>query len=81
MMDATNYQIGYYPRFVVEPGHAASEGQSYRDDRPAWCSGTRDGNQSLVVPWFRLQPASRAPLRSLRGDRGGRFRRRRDVRA
>ena len=51
MMDATKYQIGYYPP-PVEPGHVYEWMQKdHIETAPAWCSvDLRDGNQSLVVP-------------------------------
>ena len=51
MMDATKYQIGYYPP-PVEPGHVYEWTQKdHIETAPAWCSvDLRDGNQSLVVP-------------------------------
>ena len=50
-MDATKYQIGYYPP-PVEPGHVYEWTQKdHIETAPAWCSvDLRDGNQSLVVP-------------------------------
>ena len=50
MMDATKYQIGYYPP-PVEPGHVYEWMQKdHIETAPAWCSvDLRDGNQSLVV--------------------------------
>ena len=51
MMDATIYQIGYYPP-PVEPGHVYEWMQKdHIETAPAWCSvDLRDGNQSLIVP-------------------------------
>ena len=51
MMDATKYQIGYYPP-PVEPGHVYEWMQKdHIETAPAWCSvDLRDGNQALVDP-------------------------------
>ena len=51
MMDASKYQIGYYPP-PVEPGHVYEwTMKDHIEKAPAWCSvDLRDGNQSLIVP-------------------------------
>lgn len=51
MMDATKYQIGYYPP-PVEPGHVYEWMQKdHIETAPAWCSvDLRDGNQALITP-------------------------------
>ena len=51
MMDATKYQIGYYPP-SVEPGHVYEWMQKdHIETAPAWCSvDLRDGNQALITP-------------------------------
>ncbi len=48
MMDATKYQIGYYPA----PGqHYKWVTKDHIEKAPVWCSvDMRDGNQSLVIP-------------------------------
>ena len=51
MMDASKYNVGYYPP-PVEPGHVYEWPQKdHIEQAPAWCSvDLRDGNQSLIVP-------------------------------
>ena len=51
MMDATKYQVGYYPP-PVEPGHVFRWPQKdHIEKAPSWCSvDLRDGNQSLIIP-------------------------------
>ena len=48
MMDASKYQIGYYPA----PGDNTSwVKKDYIQKAPQWCSvDLRDGNQSLIIP-------------------------------
>ena len=48
MMDATKYQIGYYP---APAGEYEWVKKDHITTPPAWCSvDLRDGNQSLIVP-------------------------------
>ena len=48
MMDATKYQIGYYP---APAGDYEWVKKDHITTPPAWCSvDLRDGNQSLIVP-------------------------------
>ena len=48
MMDATKYQIGYYP---APAGNYEWTKKDHITTPPAWCSvDLRDGNQSLIVP-------------------------------
>ena len=48
MMDATKYQIGYYP---APAGDYEWTKKDHITTPPAWCSvDLRDGNQSLIVP-------------------------------
>ena len=74
MMDATKYQIGYYPP-PVEPGHVYEWMQKdHIETAPAWCSvDLRDGNQSLVVPMSLEEKLEfyDAGEDRLQGDRGG----------
>ena len=51
MMDASKYQVGYYPP-PVEPGHVYEWPQKdHIEKAPIWCSvDLRDGNQALVIP-------------------------------
>ena len=72
MMDATKYQIGYYPP-PVEPGHVYEWMQKdHIETAPAWCSvDLRDGNQSLVVPGGEAGVLRDTAEDRLQGDRGG----------
>ena len=48
MMDATKYQIGYYPAPAEDYEWTKKD---HITTPPAWCSvDLRDGNQSLVIP-------------------------------
>ena len=51
MMDASKYNVGYYPP-PVEPGHVYEWPQKdHIEQAPAWCSvDLRDGNQALITP-------------------------------
>lgn len=48
MMDATKYQVGYFP---VEKKYNKWVEKDHIEQPPVWCSvDMRDGNQSLVIP-------------------------------
>ena len=75
MMDATKYQIGYYPP-PVEPGHVYEWMQKdHIETAPAWCSVDLAGRQpesgGAYEPGGEAGVLRDAAEDRLQGDRGG----------